>query len=132
MDENCTLARGNDKAYANEERLSEKEKEKEKKVFEAKCRRKARRPIEAAWAIILLSGPLILLCVSVLLSGHETARSPNYGGWAIVLVAALVLVAIRGHESRLRGAYKSQNVWLDSEERTLRKEWFPEGPSLRK
>ena len=70
-----------------------------------------RSPIDATNAVFLAgaAGLLALGCQSFSpnrLTGAEEAC------WSCVLALAVILIASRGHERRLRGSYSSQNTWL--------------------
>ncbi len=85
-----------------------------------------RRPIGAAQATLIL-GTGVLGAVATL-SAEPLARSSlssqELRAWSLGAVLTLVLVAARGHEKRLKGAYATQNTWLTLNKDTVVEKYF--------
>lgn len=74
-----------------------------------------RRPIAATHAcLILLAAQLSVLALIAFRPARLTALSdPELRTWLACAVVAQIMVCARGHEKRLRGAYATQNTWLE-------------------
>jgi hypothetical protein len=87
-----------------------------------------RKPVDVIQAI-QLAGSAATLAVSAHGFSPPSAinqlPSGSRAGWAIALLVGLLLVTARGHERRLRGAYATQNTWLDMNKEQVIKEYFP-------
>lgn len=72
-----------------------------------------RRPISAAHATLVLG--LVLTSATALArlpTGRGVLSPREFAAWCVVGAALMALVASRGHEKRLKGAYATQNTWL--------------------
>jgi hypothetical protein len=74
-----------------------------------------RTPLDGATNVVLF----VTCAVSTVASrieltsdGSILAGRLEYGGWLSVLVVVSVLLAARGHEKRLKGAYSMQRAWM--------------------
>lgn len=85
-----------------------------------------RRPIGAAQATLIL-GTAVLGAVATLSAqplAKSSLSSQELRAWSLGAVLTLVLVAARGHEKRLKGAYATQNTWLTLNKDTVVEKYF--------
>ena len=88
---------------------------------------KYRQPVGSGWSC-LISACLVGCCLAIVnlvsAPGAPSLSETSKYGWLLCAVVGVVLIAARGHERRLRGAYSSQNTWLQLNEWTMRSKYF--------
>ncbi len=89
-----------------------------------------RRPIAAPHALLLAGATYLLCLVSSSLTAKDspTTTDESLIAWSLSGLIGLLLICARGHERRLRGAYSTQNTWMDLRKDRLLEKYF-EPPS---
>jgi hypothetical protein len=70
---------------------------------------------DAFTSLLLFAVPTMALIVLSYLRGFPGIVNPEaVYGWVAAPITAAILIAVRGHERRLGGAYASQRTWLET------------------
>ena len=85
-----------------------------------------RRPIAAPHALLLAGATYILCLVCSSLTAKHFPSTPDGSSlaWSLCGLVGLLLICARGHERRLRGAYSTQNTWMDLSKKKLLEKYF--------